>query len=174
MPQTGKCSRLAAESSWSLPMDTDSMVMDRVDTPSTPQSTNWTWMDDCLSASRTLSPTGTDVQAPLHRLGEHILCKKLFSSYSTLASRVITTYFSLSPVQWTGSSSASGRNIFWLSLTPLMASRTLSTAFSTGTQLVNNTPPQSEIVHAPWLPLTWWYLSWNHLRGVQYTYTVLM
>lgn len=43
-------------------------------------------------------------------------------------------------VQWTGSSSASGRNHSWLSQTPSTANPTLSTAFSTGTQLNKGTP----------------------------------
>lgn len=36
------------------------------------------------------------------------------------------------PAQWIGSSSASGRNIFWLLLTPTVENPTLSTAFFTG------------------------------------------
>lgn len=57
-------------------------------------------------------------------------------------------------MQWTGSSSASGRNLFWLSQTPSTANPTLSTAFSTGTQLDKGSPDCVKKIHLTALSFT--------------------
>lgn len=57
-------------------------------------------------------------------------------------------------VQWTGSSSASGRNLFWLSQTLSTANPTLSTALSTGTQLDKGTPDGVKKIHLTALSFT--------------------
>lgn len=138
-------------------MDTDSMATGPVDMPSTLQYMNWTWSDKCSSASKTLSPTGTDVQSPrsicqVHerqgRGPSHVIITHMLLFHHL----IITTYLCASLALWTGSSSASGRNIFWLLLIPLTENPTLSTAFSTGTQLVDHTPTVSN----PSLPTALW------------------
>lgn len=112
-------------------MDTDSRLVDRVSMPSTLLSMNWTWWRSCLSVSRIFSLIGNDVET-LKGWIEPYVCFH-FNPWSMLNA------CSVSPVQWTGNSSASGRIIFWLLQTLLMENHTLSIALSTGTHLVSNT-----------------------------------
>lgn len=82
--------------------------MDRVSTPLTPLSMNWTWVHSCLSASRTLSPTGIDVQSPdntyqVYTRSEtfswcvccHFICSLSPHTFLFLSSAVDWEFFSL-------------------------------------------------------------------------------
>lgn len=82
--------------------------MDRVSTRLTPLSMNWTWVHSCLSASRTLSPTGIDVQSPdntyqVYTRSEtfswcvccHFICSLSPHTFLFLSSAVDWEFFSL-------------------------------------------------------------------------------